>query len=537
MSDESEINEQNDVDTILMTLRKPTELKKVIDSIPKPLGAVPKNGLPNWYRLGLECKLPVPKMPEGKIIFSRGKIGEDVRRIGLGSSGPQPTFDLSDPYCNNVSYDYVPMHDPHLTHFFAQKPARKRMKSLGFCTVDGRAQCSLKEFNQYRKFLYNLEHLFYCKLQDERARDDLTLMRVERDVARRLLVFVRVERAREQLERVTKEHADEWAEKRRLAREQEKKVVARMKYLAEYNEQQRYERTLRAREKQNRIKQRVQAAAEIELKRKIIMIRQWRINEKKRMNRVKQDREAKQKSKEDDAKNKWVLRVSAQSQKIQEEALLLKLYTDDMSAGAMRRANAVSTQGDALMTLGQARTKMDMETTLPSAPVKLLDEILESVVVEFARTHVHHLLLDIERNVIAFGSTTKIASEEFTEVDMKRAKDRLPTPVPSKTKLAEVTFVDKIEDLTDPVTLAAKFMSRSVSLRVYRGLDIIVGQVTLPRMRHPMDWGEAVEGLADAVVNNRVNTECADMRRASDYSPRFLNALHAHKVLLVYLQM
>lgn len=74
----ADIDDTVDINITLMTLRKPTELKKVIDSVPKPIRAVPKNGLPLWYRLGLECKLPVPKMPEGKIVFSRGKIGEDV---------------------------------------------------------------------------------------------------------------------------------------------------------------------------------------------------------------------------------------------------------------------------------------------------------------------------------------------------------------------------------------------------------------------------------------------------------------------------
>ncbi|CAH2102198.1 unnamed protein product [Euphydryas editha] len=213
-----EVDDISDIDITLLTLRKPTELKKVIESIPKPNRAVPKNGLPLWYRLGLECKLPVPKMPEGKIVFSRGKIGEDVRRLGLGS-GPRPTFDLADPYCYNVSYDYVPEHDPHLAHHFAQKPARNRMKILGFCTKDGRAVCSLKEFNQYRKYLYNQFmdriHMEMKKL-DERARDDLTLKRVDVDVARRLQIFTKVERAREHLERVAQEHADEWAEKKRL---------------------------------------------------------------------------------------------------------------------------------------------------------------------------------------------------------------------------------------------------------------------------------------------------------------------------------
>lgn len=37
--------------------------------------------------------------------------------------------------------------------------------------------------------------------------------------------------------------------------------------------------------------------------------------------------------------------------------------------------SAVSTQGDALMTLGQARARMDLETVLPTAPLKLLDEV------------------------------------------------------------------------------------------------------------------------------------------------------------------
>lgn len=66
-----------------------------------------------------------------------------------------------------------------------------------------------------------------------------------------------------------------------------------MKYLQEFNEKQRKERATRAHDKQNRIKQRVQAANEMELRRKITMIRQWRANEKKRLNRLRQDRESK----------------------------------------------------------------------------------------------------------------------------------------------------------------------------------------------------------------------------------------------------
>ncbi|XP_013133172.1 PREDICTED: uncharacterized protein LOC106099247 [Papilio polytes] len=651
----------SEVNIALMMLRKPTDLKKVIESVPKPVSAVPKNGLPMWFRLGLESKLPMPKMPLGKVVFSRGKIGEDVRRLGLGSDAPHPTFDLSDPNCYTVSYDYVPMHDPHLAHHFAQKPARNRMKQLGFCTKDGRAVCSLKEFNQYRKYLYNRFmdriHMEMKKL-DERARDDLTLKRVEADVARRQQAFTKAERAREHLERIAQEHADEWAEKRRLAKEQEKKIKKRMKYLAEFNEKQRKERAARAHEKQNRIKQRVQAAAELELRRKITMVRQWRTNERQRLFRLKQEREAKTKRLEDEANRKWADRINAQNSKIQEESLLLKIYTEDMKAGAMRRAkkaevyayntdlelqrirlanwkllhggdvkaaklvkkmgvefekskrgakgmspelaqslaieamtSAVSTQGDPLVTLGQARTMMDVATVLPSPPLKLLEEVIESVVMEFTRQRVHVMLRGVENLVhtkaaniffsnirpsgkkqfvpkkprwavqvaaqmatvqsaghrhtsLDFGNVETISNDFEAEVEMKSIKDRPPTPVPSKTKLAEVTFLDRLEDLPNPVSvpsflperrkileminIGAKLLTRSVSQKVTKGMDVTLGKVTLPRLRQAMEWGEAVEGMTEAVVDNRVHVDAVEVRHTSEYlASRVLRTLNA----------
>lgn len=94
------IDDLTNIDITLMTLRKPTELKKVIDSIPKPVRAVPKNGLPMWYRLGLECKLPVPKMPVGKIIFARGKIGEDVSKLKFSITSTHLMYAI----CNASKY-------------------------------------------------------------------------------------------------------------------------------------------------------------------------------------------------------------------------------------------------------------------------------------------------------------------------------------------------------------------------------------------------------------------------------------------------
>ncbi|GBP82692.1 hypothetical protein EVAR_62111_1 [Eumeta japonica] len=78
MSD-SELDLTADAGAAMLALRKPTEIRRAFDAVPKPKKSVPENGLPVWHRLGLEAKLPVPKMPIGKVVFSRGKIGENAR--------------------------------------------------------------------------------------------------------------------------------------------------------------------------------------------------------------------------------------------------------------------------------------------------------------------------------------------------------------------------------------------------------------------------------------------------------------------------
>lgn len=43
-----------------------------------------------------------------------------------------------------------------------------------------------------------------------------------------------------------------------------------------------------------------------------------------------------------------------------------------------------------------------------------------------------------------------------------------------------------------------------------------------------MEWGEAVEGLAGAVVESRVGADCGDLRRTGDFlASRILKTLNA----------
>ncbi|KAG7310438.1 hypothetical protein JYU34_003216 [Plutella xylostella] len=662
--DDALLNE--DIDTILLTLRKPTELHRVFDSVPKPARAVPKNGLPAWYKLGLDCKLPVPQFPKDKIVFSRGKIGEDVRRIKIG--GTKPSFNLSDPHCLNVSYEYAPVHDPHLDPHFKQPHHRARMVTLGFVAKDGRAVCSLKEFNQYRKFLYSRymdkirEEL---KALDERAQDELLLRRVERDLARRQLAFNRAERAREHKLEAAQARKDEWAEKKRIAKEREKKVKDRIRYLADFKEKQKTERAAKAKEKEDRIKQRLQAAAELELRRKITMIREWRSNERKRLKRLQQEKEQKAKLLEENANNKWEARIEAQNKKIELEAKVLKMYCDDIKAAAERRTKraevqaynadlafqrikltnlkaihggaakeakvvkkmgsafeksargtrgmtmeraqdianeamkqANSVDADRFTNIGQAKKMMDESLDTPAAPAKLLDEIMDSAIREYSRRHINNALRKVENAVkkqagdeflsasrqnvhtkrggvksrwakilenknankdasktgkgekresrgLSFGPVSTVEGADTLDPGaMKSAKGRTPTPVPSKTMLVDVAFKERDEDLPDPVAhaghlpernklanmvrTASKLLVKNVKARVNKGLDVTTGEVTLPSVRHPMEWGEAVEGLAGAVVESRVGTDCGDLRRTGDFlASRILKTLNA----------
>lgn len=100
----------------MISLKRKTAVDDLIESVPRPERGVPQNSLPGWEKLPLDSKLPMLKFPpNNKIIFSRSKIGQK-----LWKSTPAD-FVLTDPNCYNVSYDYDPLHDPHLKHFFQMK--------------------------------------------------------------------------------------------------------------------------------------------------------------------------------------------------------------------------------------------------------------------------------------------------------------------------------------------------------------------------------------------------------------------------------
>lgn len=64
-----------------LSLRKPTKVNKLVNSVEKPRGAVPKHGMPLWSHLLLDAKLPVLTGPKSLLTFSRNKLGHKVKRV------------------------------------------------------------------------------------------------------------------------------------------------------------------------------------------------------------------------------------------------------------------------------------------------------------------------------------------------------------------------------------------------------------------------------------------------------------------------
>lgn len=136
--------------TSLLMLRRKTNVSNLLDQVPKPKRAIPLNGPPDWYKLPLDSLIPIFDQPSGDLIFSRNNIGSEI----FVSGGAE--FDLSDPYCQTVSFNYQPLHDRNLKKFYMQPRFIRRFKKLNMITNKNEVICTLKQFNEYRRFLKRL---------------------------------------------------------------------------------------------------------------------------------------------------------------------------------------------------------------------------------------------------------------------------------------------------------------------------------------------------------------------------------------------
>lgn len=142
--------------TKLLSLRRPTPSSKFRNSIPRPKNRPVKNSLPLWETRELNEKIPMYHGygPNGPLVLHRGLMGMSP----LKDPDLKLHFLLSDPYCHDTSYTYHPLHDPHLKHWMYSANNRKFLYKQGLITKDMEVVCNLKDYNEYRRFLWRIQN-------------------------------------------------------------------------------------------------------------------------------------------------------------------------------------------------------------------------------------------------------------------------------------------------------------------------------------------------------------------------------------------
>lgn len=141
--------------TKLLNLHRPTPISEFKNTIPRPKYRPIKDALPFWEIRELNEKIPMyyKHTPSGPIVFHRGLMGDNPLKSSF-----KLDFLLNDPHCHEVSNTYNPLHDPHLKHWLTSNNNRKFLHRQGLITDDMDVICNLKEFNEYRRFLWQVHN-------------------------------------------------------------------------------------------------------------------------------------------------------------------------------------------------------------------------------------------------------------------------------------------------------------------------------------------------------------------------------------------
>lgn len=158
-------------DTLGIKMENPTQKK--LQQLPHPPFFMdPKKALPFWLVRSLQDKMPMVSIPEKvKVPYTRGLVGENL----VQSLDPNEFVPL-DPTESRV--EYAPLHDKNLKKFFKSPNIRKMVEKTGDL-VDGRTACTLKEYNDYRRFVHKM--LLNHVTQEQREEEQLKAQELDVD--------------------------------------------------------------------------------------------------------------------------------------------------------------------------------------------------------------------------------------------------------------------------------------------------------------------------------------------------------------------
>ncbi|CAG2056244.1 unnamed protein product [Timema podura] len=347
----------------LLSTRRPTRVDELYKAVPKPAGGVPKHGLPIWSDLHLDAKLPVIKAPKGALVFSRGKVGEKIihsnnqvfrsllepnnfapiaAHLSLDADSTLPlilclqlwrrpaaqNFNLYDPNGYEVTYHYDALHDGNLRRLLAQEGLQRRLKELGLITDNGEAVCSLKQLNEYRRYLKRL-HLDSLNQErqhrDELERERQILENAQRYADKERMILDKNSLRKEKMDNNRAKLEEERLEKEQMLAARRRRHAQRIKQIA----RRKLEDALRRRERSlaldQKVLSRVLMANEIERRRKIHMMRRWHDGETRRLQLREQRRRQELRDRECREAERWQQKLEEQlDYKKRREELLTK---------------------------------------------------------------------------------------------------------------------------------------------------------------------------------------------------------------------
>lgn len=272
--------------TAFLSLRTRTKIDRISASVKKPKRVIPLNAPTGWRQLPLSIKIPMLKFPTGMLTFTRQKVGRYIFKSNVTDD-----FDLSDPYCLDVQYDYEPLHDYNMKNFTCKSENLKLFQQRGLIDESGEVLCTLKQFNNYRRYLKRqicTEVRQIGAVEDELTRDRLNYQRVMAKIKNRFTHFHSKQlRAKSRTEK--RQKIDE--------KRQEKLATAQQKYaqqLEKYEEAQKRKQLdieMESKWRQRLNDSRRDVIAEMEKFRAIMLKRKFAATEESVRQRLNEQRE------------------------------------------------------------------------------------------------------------------------------------------------------------------------------------------------------------------------------------------------------
>ncbi|PSN41598.1 hypothetical protein C0J52_17609, partial [Blattella germanica] len=205
-------------------------------------------------------------------------VNVNVNIFQLWRTTDKPDFNLYDLAGNDINFKYNPLHDEHLRPFFSRKINRKYLIEKGYINKKGEVICSLKELNDYRRYLkkvYNDEINRNRQIAYALQFQDHELRRTH------IMELSKPSREKQAKEQEIKDQKNAMRNKRR---EQYAKLFKKWK------EEELRRRILQSHLRNERIRNRLANAHEIEVQRKSFIIRRWNKLEIQRQERLRQER-------------------------------------------------------------------------------------------------------------------------------------------------------------------------------------------------------------------------------------------------------